>query len=345
MISIIVPVYNVEKYLPACLDSLINQTYRDIEIICVNDGSTDGSLAILEEYARKDNRIKIISQENKGLSEARNCGIEHINGEWTMFVDSDDFIDKECCGKLTKKCIERKYDLLFFSYTRVFEKEALEKYIFDKEDQTFEGERIEWLYKRLVAPSDKELAYPDKLDSLSTAWGKLYNSEIIKKHNIKFISTKEIGTEDLLFNVYYFAYIKSAEYIHEPLYFYRKNNITSLTKLYKPRLHEQWNRLFALIKEWIESNGFDYLTQSLQHRRALSIIGLGLNISFSEKSFASKCNEVENIISSAEYINAIKTLPLKYFPIHWKLFFFAVKQRYAWVATLMLVAIKKIITR
>jgi glycosyltransferase EpsH len=100
-----------------------------------------------------------------------------------------------------------------------------------------------------------------------------------------------------------------------------------------------------MIKKWIESNEFDFLKESLLHRRALCIIGLGLNISFSEKSFALKCNEVKNIINSADYINGIKTLPLKYFPIHWKLFFFAVKKRHAWAATLMLAAIKKIITR
>ena len=97
LISIIVPVYNVEKYLAECLDSLINQTYQYIEIICVNDGSVDNSKSILEEYASKDYRIKIINQNNQGLSAARNPGMREASGKYIMFVDSDDWIDLCTC--------------------------------------------------------------------------------------------------------------------------------------------------------------------------------------------------------------------------------------------------------
>ena len=90
MISIVVPVYNVEKYLPQCLDSLIGQTYQDLEIICVNDGSTDGSFKILKQYAEKDQRVRILNRENRGVSESRNEGIHYVKGDWLMFVDSDD---------------------------------------------------------------------------------------------------------------------------------------------------------------------------------------------------------------------------------------------------------------
>ena len=97
MISIIVPVYNTAPYLPQCLDSLVNQTYRDIEIICVNDGSTDNSPDILKAYAERDSRILVIHQENLGLSGARNKGLESARREWVMFVDSDDWIGTDCC--------------------------------------------------------------------------------------------------------------------------------------------------------------------------------------------------------------------------------------------------------
>jgi len=95
-ISVIIPVYNTEKYLAECLDSVVNQTLQDIEIICVNDGSTDGSLAILEEYAEKDSRIKIIQQKNQGAGEARNKGIKTAQGEYIAFIDSDDFLEEDC---------------------------------------------------------------------------------------------------------------------------------------------------------------------------------------------------------------------------------------------------------
>lgn len=110
-VSIIVPVYNVEKYIRCCLDSLVNQTMSNIEIICINDGSTDNSLEILEEYAKKDDRIKIINQENKKQGAARNRGIEIAQGEFIGFVDSDDWVDLDYFEKLYTTALEYQSDV------------------------------------------------------------------------------------------------------------------------------------------------------------------------------------------------------------------------------------------
>ena len=99
-ISVIIPCYNVEKYLRECLDSVVNQTLKDIEIICVNDGSTDGTQKILEEYAQKDDRILLINKPNGGLSLARNTGMEKMRGEYVAFLDSDDWVDLDFYEKL-----------------------------------------------------------------------------------------------------------------------------------------------------------------------------------------------------------------------------------------------------
>jgi len=111
-VSIIVPVYNVELYLEECLYSIINQTFEDIEIILINDGSTDHSLEIMEKFAKKDNRIKIISQKNKGVSEARNAGILIASGDYILFVDSDDVILTNTIEILYNKIIQTGSDLL-----------------------------------------------------------------------------------------------------------------------------------------------------------------------------------------------------------------------------------------
>ncbi len=110
-VSIIVPVYNVEKYLTECLNSLVGQTLKDIEIVAVNDGSKDNSLRILEEYAEKDKRIKIINQKNAGLSAARNRGVEAATGEFVAFIDSDDWVDLDFCEKLYTAATEEKADI------------------------------------------------------------------------------------------------------------------------------------------------------------------------------------------------------------------------------------------
>ena len=112
-ISVVLPVYNVEEYLRQCLDSLANQTFEDFEVICVNDGSGDSSLSILEEYASEDERFKIISQENKGLSGARNTGMDYIKGKYTIFVDSDDWLELNALEKLYNKITALDSDILF----------------------------------------------------------------------------------------------------------------------------------------------------------------------------------------------------------------------------------------
>ena len=115
LISIIVPVYNVEKYIHECVDSIINQTYKNIEIILVDDGSPDNCGKICDEYAKKDNRIKVIHKPNGGLSDARNHGIDVANGEWLMFIDSDDWIEPNMAEKLLHSALNNKADLAISS--------------------------------------------------------------------------------------------------------------------------------------------------------------------------------------------------------------------------------------
>ena len=117
-VSIIVPVYNVEKYLECCLESLINQTLKDIEIICVNDGSTDNSGKILENYAAKDNRIKVIHQVNGGQAAARNNGLNAVNGKYINFIDSDDWVDLDFIEKLYDAAERNSADIAVASIIR-----------------------------------------------------------------------------------------------------------------------------------------------------------------------------------------------------------------------------------
>jgi len=125
MFSIIIPVYNVEQYLRQCLDSVIHQDYSDYEIICINDGSTDNSLAILQKYGKKENRIKIIDQENCGLSTARNVGIHEASGNYILFLDSDDWLEPNALQILAAK--QYKEDMICFNGRRCFEDGTIEK--------------------------------------------------------------------------------------------------------------------------------------------------------------------------------------------------------------------------
>ena len=346
LISIIVPVYNVEKYLPQCLDSLVNQTYGQIEIICVNDESPDNSAEILKEYANKDSRIKVLEQKNMGLSGARNTGMRNAHGEYVMCVDSDDWIDLETCEQAVNAALKYDADLVMWSYVREFENKSSEKLMFWDDEKLFDAEAVKnQINRRLCGLSGEELAHPDYANAIETAWGKLYRFSIIKDHQIEYISERVIGTEDALFNLYATHYVKKAVYLKKPFNHYRRNNTDSLTSHYKDKLYRQWQTLFDYMERYVSDNrlGEDF-SLALRNRVALSILGLGLNITGSDFSGAKKRKLLKEIVSSSRYKAAYQTLVFKYFPIHWKLFYFCAKHRFIPGLYLLLLAIKRIIS-
>lgn len=328
LISIIIPVYNVEKYLTECLESVIKQTYKNIEIICINDGSTDGSLKILNIYAQNDNRIKIIDMKNGGLSSARNAGIKAVTGEYIMFVDSDDWIDIKTCEHAINIITDYHVDIVMWSYTREYENNSIPKKIFDKDILFNEIETKNKIYRRFFGLYDFELAHPENADAIVTVWGKLYKTSLIIDNNIEFVDTREIGScEDALFNIYMFKYIKNVYYSNRYYYHYRKNNV-SFTTNYKNDLYLKWKNLYDLMERYIKENNLgDSFHKSLLNRKALSMIGLGLNINNSNLSFFNKRDELKKIADDSKIRYAIDQLNLKYFPIHWKVFFFLIKKR------------------
>lgn len=168
-ISIIVPIYNTAPWLSRCLDSICTQSYRNLEILCVNDGSTDNSAEILEEYAAKDSRIKVFTQENAGLSAARNTGLKHATGEWVTGVDSDDYLCPGIYEQCIKHCSER-VDIVFFG-VRVF---------------STEGKELNNDYFAL--PEAGEYVLPPAQASKQNAcfWDKLWRRSMLTERNLQF---------------------------------------------------------------------------------------------------------------------------------------------------------------
>ena len=174
-VSVIIPVYNVEEYLCKCLDSVINQTLKEIEIICVDDGSTDNSLEILKEYATKDNRITIITQKNLYAGVARNSGLAQAKGEYLSFLDSDDFFELNMLKESYKKAIAEKADIVIFGYKQynVLDKSVTIKNGFNDKLLQFDNKSSE--YKKHIF----EITNP-------MPWNKLYSSRYIKSKQIQF---------------------------------------------------------------------------------------------------------------------------------------------------------------
>lgn len=331
-ISVIIPCYNVEQYIRQCLESIINQTYANLEIICINDGSSDRTLSILQQIALTDNRIIVINQTNKGLSETRNIAVQRSTGLYIMFVDSDDYLALNTIDSLEQ--FFEKRDLICFSYNRVF----LDSIITRKLNLSGEYNQ-ENIQRRMVGLIDDELSDPSQIDSLVTACMKIYAAKIIKENNIKFTDTKVIGTEDLLFNLQYLEFVEKVEIIDFPFYFYRKTNTLSLTSLYKNNLFEKWKVLYEMIDEIIKDKPYVFET-AFQNRICLSLIGLGLNETMSTNSYSKKIKQLQNILSDPLYLKAYSKLNLKFFPVHWKLFFFFAKRKNTHALLWMLQIIK-----
>lgn len=217
-VSIIIPVYNVERYLSRCIDSCINQSYTDIEIICINDGSTDRSLQILECYKNLDSRITIINKENGGLSSARNAGVKVAVGKYILFVDSDDFLSCNAVENLVANAEENSSDIVIFDYF-YGHVEHSKRYILTIK---------EWSNKK-YQNSPFNIMTADKSAYLFipvAACCKLYRTEFLKENNITFV--EGVIYEDVAYWADIFAKAERITYLNEPLYHYyvgRNNQI------------------------------------------------------------------------------------------------------------------------
>ena len=344
MISIIVPIYNAAGTLPKCLDSLIGQTYSDLEIICVDDGSTDNSADILAMYAAKDNRIRSIRIENGGVDEARNEGIIQSAGQWLLFVDSDDWLSANCCEQLMD--VADGKDLVLFSYTREFRKGPAPKLIFDDRPRHWQGEDMEQLYERFIAPKDADLRDPSKLDSLSPVWGKLYRADIIRSNNLLFPPIEKTGTlEDLLFNSRFLNFASSAYYLPSCLYHQRKSVGGSITYSFKPGLDQKWMYVFQELEASASGVERPWLDPAIERRKALCLFGLGLNISFSDKPWREQNQMLDGILQSAWYKDAILQLDLRQMPLYWRTFYSAARNCHTGITLLLIQVMKRIVTR
>ena len=337
LISIIIPVYNTELYLEKCLESVVNQTYQNIEIIIVNDGSTDGSAIIANKYNVNDKRIRLIDKTNEGIASARNIGLSQANGDYIMFVDSDDWLEEDTCAKAMEHACRYQTDMLMWSYKREYDNETYETKLLGDNVIIWDKNSISQLYRKLIGLVKEELRQPQKIDSLVTVWGKLYRKECIK--NIFFEDIRKIGSEDTWFNIQVFQNLDKAMYIPDCLYHYRKNNQQSQTKRYKNYLVHAWKNLYDCIEILIKGNHMEEIyEEALFNRITLGLIGVGLNLAEDKSmSFKDKIKELSKILRMPHYIKALEKLELSYLPVHWKVFFICAKKRYTYLMYLLLI--------
>ncbi len=253
LVSIIVPIYNVEQYLRQCIESLITQTYCNIEIILVDDESPDNSPIICDEYANQDDRIKVIHKVNGGVSSARNVGIECAHGEWITFVDGDDYLEEFIIEKAMKTlknsdCAEKDVPLVQWNYS-ILKKGKIEK----QSNLYIKNMNKELLYAFAIGSifTNQEV----QLKGLGCPWGKLFSSTVLKKNEIRF-DEKIYMAEDRLFVWQYLKYLTNLIVVNENGYLYRIHSESACGR-YKEDFFEQVSasiKAFLLLRDEIQDS-------------------------------------------------------------------------------------------
>ena len=346
-ISIIIPAYNTEKYLMRCISSIQNQTYLDLEIILIDDGSSDNTGRICCENIAVDSRVIQIHMNQSGVSSARNTGLQVATGDFLLFVDSDDWIDLNALEVFIAEFKKMpKLDLLLFAYVKEFKENSYPKHTFDTELHITSADKFKSIiYRRLFGLTNDELNYPERLEYLTTCWGKVYRLESIK--NCRFIDIEQIGScEDGLFNIDALDSCQSAVYLDKTLYHYRYT-VGSLTLKYRAKLREQWQSLFEIMQKKINNTNLPAdFQEALNNRIALSVLGIGMNeMDNPEGSFFQFVGYLNRYICSSEYRGAIKSMKLKKLPLPWKVLMMCCKCRFGLGIALNLKAIRIIKSR
>ncbi len=212
LVSIIVPVYNCEKYLRLCIDSVIDQSYKNIELILIDDGSTDGSGEICDAYALRDDRISVIHKKNSGPAAARNAGIENSRGSFLFFVDADDFIEKNAISSLMENYGWRKADIIIGDFRKIKEDDISDS----GHNRVFSDSKL--LTKEdIIAYTRYYLGKPNRFPLFAYSWGRLFKSSIVKTNKILF-NTSLHTFEDVAFNFDYLNYANEIFFLKETIY-------------------------------------------------------------------------------------------------------------------------------
>lgn len=294
-ISVIIPVYNVEPYIRQCLDSIINQTYRNLEIIIVDDGSPDNCGIICDEYAEKDERIMVFHKQNGGVNSARNLGIQNATGEWIAFVDSDDWCDLDYYEKFMD-CIGNKCPDVFQACGFIFEypnSKSQFKYNFREDYQETDRVHIE--------------KFMMDITGIGMPWDKLYRREFIIENHLLF-DTSCKAFDDHLFNLQVYDHAKNIAGSVFAGYHYRQIAI-SITKGFNPKKNEQNYEAISKIQNYIRQQNMPDELKTVAHTDAIVAIVISMNCYYfhskNDKSYREVANEIKAIKKLPYYQEAI----------------------------------------
>lgn len=324
-ISIIVPIYNVEQFLRRCVQSLLNQTLKDIEIILVDDESPDNCPQICDQYASADTRIKVIHKKNEGLGYARNSGMRIATGRFIAFVDGDDFVENTMFEELYNTAINTNADTVFCGFN-FYKNEANKTPHSEVKSMTvFEGDDIK--NKVLLNMIGSEPQYKSDRKLFMSVWHSIYSSFIIKENNLQFCSERQIISEDIVFQIDYLTKSKRAVYIPNCLYNYCFNGI-SLSRIFR---NDRNSKILTMYKALMQKAESMKWSNNEKQRIMRLFIGYSrsamIDLCTSHLSYQEKKVILRDNCSDAVWTSIFKQYPYKDLPTTYLLFCILIKYK------------------
>lgn len=316
LISVIVPIYNTEKYLERCVKSIQNQTYSNLEIILVNDGSTDDSLLLCEKF-KDDIRVKVISKQNAGQGLARNDGLKVANGMYVTFVDSDDWIGEEHIANLYKAITDQNADVAIGNHVWVSVDGTEYIKMLDLQETIYKGDDL--LYKIVLPLIGADASETNDVLINSSVSMNLYKMSVIHKNEIQFISERFAVAEDFFFNLDYLQHASSAVYCNEYGYFYCQN-IESTCEKYNPERFTRTLNYYEVLIERIKTYGLIDSVEYRAERSFLMKIRVAIrHIVMSNLSKKEKIVQIKTILNSKTVFDVLCKYPINTYDFSIKL--------------------------
>lgn len=314
-ISVIVPVYNVEKYLAECIESVIAQTYENWELLLIDDGSDDSSGRMCDEYAVNDERIKSVHKENGGVSSARNCGLSVCTGELVLFCDSDDWLEKDALKILSEKQEKHDADVVFADICSVRENKKITTRVFNRGFENLGKDMCEQIAIACIGYGYNP--FPQKklgLTGLGGVGNKLFKTELIKKYGLCFDSYTNEIYEDNLFTIAYLEHAGSVSYVPKTIYYYRQIQNSSVHR-FRPESVETSHRIFERVDGIISGKNdcekYEAAKRILVIRRLSEELRVYDFNKQNKKKLTQKCRELKNRLKSEPYRDAVSKVELK----------------------------------
>lgn len=329
-VSFVVPVYNASKYLKHCVESLLSQTFKDIEIILVDDGATDGSSAICDDLLLTDDRVRVVHQKNHGVSVARNEGIKVSGGKYISFVDADDWMDHNVCEVFFNACKKQDYDLFCFSAIYDSQKKKVHSFLFSDDVELLSQKQKAELLCKAMAPWAPWYSFNCNTRFAGSVWARFYRAEILKKQNLMF-SSETIISEDVLFNVLALDHFEKIGYFKDIFYHYRQSQFSAQNR-YRKDSEKYFIFIIRKINDWLklckkERNFMDAANCLFVHY-LFGVLKEDVFHKDNPELWPEKKEKLNRILQKKEFSDSLENMNFSYFSFAEYVLVFLLKHRF-----------------